>query len=77
MAGTHAHPIWAGEGRLSIFHADILLQTTTATPSPTPATTSTPGDERSPSNALLVCGAILLVLIIIGGVGWSTRWKKN
>ena len=70
-------PIGAEDDRLAILQAGTLMQTSTDIPALTPAATSTPVVPKSASTAGLVCGAILLVLIIIGGVGWSTYRKRT
>ena len=72
-----------GELRAVNQPADLLLQTTPEdttvgreTPAPTdvPPPTPTPRPEMQVgTNAGLVCGASVLVLIVIGGVVWSSR----
>jgi hypothetical protein len=62
----------------------VSNQETTQTPvasiSPTTEETETPEDRTLPpvgSNAILVLGASVLVMIIIGGVVLSSRWRSK
>ena len=72
--------LWGGASAQGVMTVTPSFDATSAAAATMAATQATPQADRVlppvGSNAGLVCGASVLVMIILGGVIWSTRRKK-
>jgi len=77
---VHAGDSQSGQSGLLLVIEGTSTQTLISTVTPSFIVTETPAPRALPAvggNAGLVCGAIVLVLIIIGGVMFSSRKKAK